>query len=68
MTEQHKTKWEYRFEILDFGAKTDESPFGSSVDELNRIGNQGWEVASVLTHMGAGNSWTLALMKRIKLS
>lgn len=68
MTEQHKTKWEYRFEILDFGAQTDERPFGSSVDELNRLGNQGWEVASVLTHMGAGNSWTLALMKRIKLS
>jgi hypothetical protein len=35
MTEQHKTKWEYRFEILDFGAQTDERPFGSSVDELN---------------------------------
>ncbi len=69
MSEQPETKWEYCFEILDFlGDKTDDRPFGNSVDDLNKLGDQGWEVASVLTHMGAGNSWTLALMKRIKLS
>jgi hypothetical protein len=68
MSEQHKTKWEYNIEILDFGNKTDERPFGNSIDQLNQLGDQGWEVASILTHMGKGNSWTLALMKRVKLS
>ena len=59
-------KWEYRFHILDFGNKSDERPFGNAEVELNELGDEGWEVASVLTKMGAGNSWTLALLKRIK--
>jgi hypothetical protein len=66
MSEQRNVKWEYRIEILDFGNKTDERPFGESVGFLNEVGEEGWEVASVLTHMGAGNSWTLVILKRIK--
>jgi len=55
-------QWEYQFEVLDL-VSSDES-LDKSKNQLNALGNAGWEVVSLAPKMGKGESWCLALLKR----
>jgi hypothetical protein len=63
--------WEYKFMVFSLTASviegnTHQGPFEEAEIWLNQEGAAGWEVVSVLPKMGAGESWTIALLKRQK--
>jgi hypothetical protein len=55
-------RWEYKFEVLDLEGS--EKSLAEIQEELNRLGSQGWEVASIVPKIGAGESRCVALLKR----
>ena len=65
------TKWEYKFLVMDLpigdshkSTKEEDDPLDINEGSLNEEGENGWEVVSVIPGMGAGKSYTFALMKR----
>ncbi|MCZ6774366.1 MAG: DUF4177 domain-containing protein [Proteobacteria bacterium] len=50
--------WEYRFLLIDINT------IDESESLLNSQGNDGWEAVAVIPKVGAGDSWTIVLMKR----
>lgn len=55
-------QWEYRFEVLDLQGS--EKSLDDSQNELNRLGQLGWEVVSLVPKMGKGESWCMTLLKK----
>ena len=58
------SKWEYKFEVFDLEAK--DNALEEAEKQLNGLGDQGWEVVSVLPKMGYEGKWGIALLKRPK--
>lgn len=54
--------WEYEFVLFSFDDLDD------AEKTLNAEGSQGWEVISLVPKMGKDDSWTIALLKRPKVS
>ena len=54
-------KWKYLVQVFNPTDGTDET--GA---EFNRLGDEGWELVSVVANMGKDASWSLAYFKRPK--
>jgi len=54
------TRWEYRFEVLEL------DDLDVNAAELNRLGEEGWEVVSLLQRGQAATTLTVVLLKRQK--
>jgi hypothetical protein len=67
------TKWEYKFIVMDLPTgeydptkEGEDDHLDVNIGSLNAEGDDGWEVVSLVPRMGAGNSYTFALLKRPK--
>ena len=58
-------KWQYKFHVFDLESNVD-TPLEETEKELDQLGEEGWEVISVLSKMGKGQSYGIALLKRAK--
>ena len=57
--------WEYKFLVLALEPANDSGDTLSDNEAaLNREGADGWDVVTLLPKLGAGESWTVALLKR----
>ena len=56
--------WEYKFEVFDLESKDNALDEGEK--QLNALGDEGWEVVTVLSKMGHKGAWGIALLKRPK--
>ena len=53
-------KWEYTVELLD------PTSLEHVQGELNRLGDEDWELVSLSTKMGHNDFWCVAVLKRLK--
>lgn len=54
-----RSKWEYRLEALNL-----EGSLRSVEERLDELGWEGWEVVALVPKAKAGESWSVAVLKR----
>ena len=55
-------RWEYHIELLNLGNED----AAISERKLNVLGATGWELVSVVSKLGKNDSWSVAILKRLK--